>query len=77
MSRPRMGYQGIDLLGENEFKEIISSNDNRLGFFLGLVEGGGRRSLQVIELTKIFLSKIWGIRDVVTDTSNHVSGLVD
>ena len=63
-----------DLLGENEFREIISSDDNGLGFFLGLVEGG---SLQVLELTKAFLTKIWGIRDMVTDTSNHVSGFVD
>ena len=32
-----------DLLGENEFREIISSDDNGLGFFLGLVEGGHYR----------------------------------
>ena len=32
-----------ELLGEDEFREIISSDDNGLGFFLGLVErkGGG------------------------------------
>ena len=63
----------IDILGENKFREIISSDDNGLGFFLGLVQGG---SLQVIEVTKIYLSKIWAIRDVVTDDSNHDSGSV-
>ena len=35
-----------DLFWQNEFREIISLDDNRLGFFLGLVEGG---SLQVLE----------------------------
>ena len=33
---------------------------------MGLVKGG---SLQVIGLTKVFLSELqWGMRDVVTDT---------
>ena len=35
---------------------MLSSDDNGLGFFLGLVEGG---LLQIIEFTKVFLSKIW------------------
>ena len=30
-----------ELLGEDEFREIISSDDNGLGFLLGLVESGG------------------------------------
>ena len=63
-----------EVLGEDEIREIISSYDNGLGFFMSLVEKG---SLQVIKITKVFLSKIWRIRDVFTATSNQVSQVVD
>ena len=49
-----------ETLGNERFNEVIYSNDNGLGFFLGLDENS---SVQIIEITKIFLVDIWEKRE--------------
>ena len=51
------GYKGI--LGESKFREIIISDDNELGFLLGI---GSQTTNSVVELRKGFLCEISRIR---------------
>ena len=51
------GCMGI--LGESKFREIINSEDNGLGFFLGI---GSQTPNSVVEVSKAFLCKIRSIR---------------
>ena len=60
-----------EFLGEVKFREVISEDDNGLGFLLGLVEGAPP---QVIELTKTFLCNIWRTRELAITTSNQLPG---